>query len=761
MKVIQLIAVLLIGQIGWAQNVVMRNDTVEVLHQGQPLKHAWASGINCAHTSTIDLNLDGKKDLFLFEANAEYNEYTGDKILTFLNTGNDYVYAPEYRNYFPPLHGYAMLVDYNCDGKEDIFTHNELFQSITVYRNDSDTELKFTKVVENLTTDISNLPPGFGHQGIIYWNYEDFLSFTDIDSDGDIDILTIDYIGSYIEYNKNMSIENNYGCDSLLFEVKNTCWGKMAEDFGIIMLDTCHPYGNVPNPERLGNWHAPRGTAKGSKHSNTSLLAIDLDGDSDKDLLVGDGITPHLSAYYNGGKKDSSHITSVDTFFPDTDSVNLMIYAMPFYQDVDHDNKRDLLVTPRYDQYQDTNSVWFYKNIGTDASPVFSRQSKAFMQNEMIDVGRKSKPVLFDYNMDGLLDLVVGNLGYFQSFGMNDPLYHSQLALYENTGELQAPEFELVTIDFAGLSQINLDTKGNKRATGLHPTFGDLDGDGDEDMIVGDYKGKLHHFENNPVNGKAVFSLVQTDIIILKQNDAAPQLFDLDGDSLLDLIIGEWRGNIHFYRNTSSGGSLSFELADDSLGNINVKDWALPRGYSAPFFFRDSLGDVKMLSGTNLGFIQLYDSIIVNDTISEQFKLVETKYQEIWEGIFTTIHGGDLNNDNSLDFVIGNQSGGVTLYTSEDSIYIPGVTEYNGQDINWNLYPNPTSGTLTFNLECKCTDKLEYTIIDVLGNTVYRDFGKQNRTMDVGFLQGGIYFLQVANKNRSILITERFIKSGQ
>ncbi len=42
-----------------AQNIVTRNDTVAVLHGTDSLELAWASGINAAHISELDFNLDG------------------------------------------------------------------------------------------------------------------------------------------------------------------------------------------------------------------------------------------------------------------------------------------------------------------------------------------------------------------------------------------------------------------------------------------------------------------------------------------------------------------------------------------------------------------------------------------------------------------------------------------------------------------------------------------------------------------------------
>ena len=78
------------------------------------MNNAWAGGLNAPIFSQIDLNGDGKKDLFIFDKD-------GSRITTYINNGTpnniDYHYAPEYRSKFPKgLHDWVLLYDFNCDG---------------------------------------------------------------------------------------------------------------------------------------------------------------------------------------------------------------------------------------------------------------------------------------------------------------------------------------------------------------------------------------------------------------------------------------------------------------------------------------------------------------------------------------------------------------------------------------------------------------------------------------------------------------------
>lgn len=97
----------------------------------------------------------------------------------------------------------------------------------------------------------------------------------------------------------------------------------------------------------------------------------------------------------------------------------------------------------------------------------------------MIELGEGAYPVLFDADADGKKDLIVGNLGYY-TVNTNK----SKLAYYRNIGTNTSPSFSLITRDYQFLSSYNIFS--------MAPTFGDLDGDGDKDLIVGATNGKVH-----------------------------------------------------------------------------------------------------------------------------------------------------------------------------------------------------------------------------------------------------------------------------
>ncbi|MGA2822068.1 MAG: T9SS type A sorting domain-containing protein [Bacteroidales bacterium] len=717
-----------------------------------PLKYPWAGGLNSCQFGKIDINLDGIEDLVIFDRQ-------GNRILPFINEGIpdsiSYSFHPELVSLFPELHDWVFFYDYDCDGKKDIFTYGN--GSIRVFHNISDTVLKFELV--------TNMIESYYYNGLvgILGTTVDYPAISDIDGDGAVDILTFFGLGSYIEYHRNLSIQNYGNCDSLDYKLTNSCWGNFMESAysDSITLNIVCPYKKSPIMFSCSE------TEKDSKHVGSTLLTIDLNNDGVKDLLTGGINFPNIIALYNGGTRDSAHMVSVDTLFPSySKPVHLFDFPCPFFIDIDNDSINDLIVSP----FDPTNNpayviadnfrcVWFYKNMGTNSNPDFQFITDRFFISEMIGVGSNAFPVIYDVNGDGLPDLLIGDFGYYDSSyykkGYLYSDYTSKIAYYKNIGTRNNPLFHLETDDFANLSSLHL--------KGIYPTFGDLDGDGSDDMIIGNSDGTIIFFRNTAApHNDPIYAQPQLHYKNIKTGTfSTPQLFDLDKDGLKDLIIGEQNGNLSYFRNIGTAYDPSFSLVTDSLGKINVTNYNLSYyGYSTPCFFRDKDGNTRLLVGSDEGKIHYFIDIDghLNEKFIESdslFNLVSGTPFQISSGWRTAPAIGNLTDSLFMDLIVGNYSGGLNYYSKGDKPQvISSVHEQHEPFKNhFTIFPNPAdqfvNGVVSLSTQNK---QITVSLIDVMGEILLESQTGQNFSLSLSNIPSGFYILRAGNLIQKLII---------
>jgi len=692
---------------------------IPVTQNNKVLVNPWTGGVDSPILQQIDLNGDGIKDLFIFEKtqSAGFHRWT-----TYLNYGTpnqvDYHYAPEYQEKFPKdLHDWVLLVDFDCDGKEDIMTYN-YNGGFTVYRNDYTQigGLKFTLYIPLVYSSYWGFPANLFVASV------NQPAFTDVDNDGDLDILTFALSANNIEFHRNYAMENYQRCDTLVFELEKSCWGFicLSANTNTAILNCDQIGGGCTNgPNRTAQdgesyYHAMRqrfdNSSQHSLHSGSCLIAADLDGDGDKEVINGDILGNNILALYNGGTLDSARIITQDTAYPSyTKPVDMKIFPGPYILDVNNDGFKDFVATPCiYNGAVNIKNVHYYKNAGLSGSLIFSYQGDSLFVNEMIDVGSGANVTLADLDGDGLTDMVIGNFKYVYQ---NSP-DNSKIAFYRNTGTASQPAFTLITDDLA-----NFSTSG---VFGAFPAFGDLDNDGDLDMIIGASDGFLHYYLNTAGAGNMPN---YTLTIVQVQNNlgapinmgayASPTLIDLNRDGLLDLVIGERNGNLNYFQNTGTLSSFQFTLISSNLGGVStVKPQFDLYGFSAPYF-RDNNGNYELYCGSLSGYIYKYDNIDGN--LSGTFNLLDSMF--IRESIRSTISGGDINNDGYLDFVVGNYSGGVIWYSNAPV----SVNEIIADQNVFVLFPNPASTQLTLMMSSSVENYWkEITITDIAGRVMYQ-----------------------------------------
>lgn len=750
-------------QIGFLQS----ND-IMVMKNGEELENPWTGGMNFCQFSKIDLNLDGVEDLFVFDKSGKNGTKNGNKIIPFLfnTTDNSYTYAPEYVNSFPDLKDWVLLIDYNMDSKIDIFSSYN--SSIALYTNTSDQTLsfEFTKVI---TSDA-----GFGAINL-YVSNSDLPAIVDVDGDLDIDILTFDPSGSHVYFHENKSMQLYGNCDSMQMVRSDDCWGRFREDFST----------NSVTLNLDEDCNAINEDGRSARHSGSTLLALDLNPQDNGglELLLGDITYNNMVMLFNGGNNNEAWMIDQDLNFPNySEAIDLTRFPGAFYLDVDNDNLKDLIISPNgVNVSENHNNSFFYKNTGSnnDGYTQFTFNNNDFLIKDMIDVGSNAMPILFDLNEDELLDLIIANKGYFNSGN-----YDSSITLYKNTGTLENPIFEFVTQDFSNL----LSLLGSLTSIqSIHPTFGDLNGDGNIDMIIGDNNGELYYFENNGeiqdggTGSEWPFYSSYQMLDIDVGSFATPQLIDLNRDGLLDLIIGERMGidngvynGINYYQNIGSETNPQFEnytpdilsgeydengdeIITRSLGGIHIADPTYLTSYTVPQIFEYN-NTYYLAVGCENGLIYLYDNVeYVIDEDMDPLLNLNTEFNLITENLVDNnncIHAkatvSDINNDQLPDVLRGNASGGVELFLAQN--FNTHTPVFDNQKIK--VFPNPNNGF--FNIKLPNIESGYLKIYSNLGKLIIsKEITNKTENVLISNIKSGLYILEIHDKN--ILFNEKII----
>ncbi|HEY7785768.1 MAG TPA: CRTAC1 family protein [Pyrinomonadaceae bacterium] len=435
---------------------------------------------------------------------VRFTDITAEAGITF-----KHVASPDKRYIVESMSGGVALLDYDNDGDLDIYFVNSLTVDLVkskgktksaLYRNDG--EGKFADVTSK--AGVEDIGWGMGAAVGDYNNdgFEDLYvtclgpdhlfknngngtftnvtakagvsdprwstgaSFVDYDHDGHLDL----FVSNYVDFDINNLPEFGAGRTCQYKSIPVQCGPRGLRGAGDSLFRN-NGDGTFTDVTKKAGVTDPDG------FYGLGVIASDFDDDGRIDIFVANDSTPNFH-YRNNGDGTFKEIgftagTAVNENGSEQGSMGVTV------GDYDHDGKFDLFVTNFADEY---NTL--YHNDGANSFTDLSYAAKVAAVS-LPHVGWGTK--FFDYDNDGWVDLFVANGHVYPQL----PGYRQPKLLHRNNGD---GTFTEVSAQFGTLLTENRASRG--------VAFGDLDNDGDVDLVISDLDGQPQLLRNDHGNSQ-------------------------------------------------------------------------------------------------------------------------------------------------------------------------------------------------------------------------------------------------------------------
>ncbi len=552
-----------------------------------PLVQGWENpslgGSAVPKASLVDMDMDGDLDAVIAQNDG--------RVTFFLNSGTPASAQFQWiTDFFDSLHvgPWATWKDMDGDGDPDLFAGRNN-STVAYYEN---VGMHFVLRQDPVVDSVGNA---------VLSEVQSIPVLVDIDGDGDHDFFTGRSTGTLAFY-------RNVGTSaSPLFKF-------ITENFEGISIIT------------------PARTRKSSLHGASSIDFADVDSDGDFDLFWGDFFSTSIYFLENEGTPTAPSFPSVTESRYPSAQMATRGFNRPFLADIDADGDPDLFVTV-LTREEDLDNFWYFRNDGSPVSPSFTLVTRNFLPQ--LDIGRQAHPAWIDIDADGDRDLFLGSYSgriYFyrnlnsdsirllpdttvkvpvpadifitspaffdaDADGDQDILcgnFNGRMLLFRNVGTPTVPSFVLESSQWE-----NIDV-GNHSS----PSFVDIDGDGDRDLIIGAESGILSLLYNQSGNTSFVPGNFITPYMQVGAADVVPEWNDFDRDGDMDLFVGLRDGTIRWYENVGTSTGAIWRLTDSLFLGMKTTAQSVPR-----FVDGDGDGDDELMVGSQRGGVEWYEHV--------------------------------------------------------------------------------------------------------------------------------------------------------
>ena len=299
--------------------------------------------------------------------------------------------------------------------------------------------------------------------------------------------------------------------------------------------------------------------------ADSAPALVDLDGDGDLDAISGGAF---ISLFENQGTATQPMFVRIGGDDP-FHGLAVASDAAPSFVDIDDDGDADVFVG------SGDGTFAFFENAGSPLVPSYTPRMGGQNPLAAFSVAAAANVAFADIDDDGDFDAFTGS-------SLGDYLF------LENTGTAASPAFILRLGSENPLAGFDIGAFSS-------PTLGDLDGDGDLDIVSGQVNGEFAYFENfgsasNPMFNPFVFQPLAGHV---GPAPSTPTLVDIDEDGDLDLFSGA-----AFFENIGTPTSPLFE---EHVGGVSNPLAGFVIDAGPAFADLDGDGDLEALAGRSDG----------------------------------------------------------------------------------------------------------------------------------------------------------------
>ncbi len=315
-----------------------------------------------------------------------------------------------------------------------------------------------------------------------------------------------------------------------------------------------------------------------------------------------------------------------------------------------------------------------------------------------------------DYDNDGDMDLIVG-IDDWSEYGWDNAF--NDKGEWTN-GDLRGYLYLLTNENgnYINSGKILADNKPIDVYGNTTPNMADFDGDGDLDLICGEFVDRFTYFENigsreKPVYSKGRFLENKEGLLKMDLEMMRPVAIDWNKDSKIDLIVGDEDGRVVFIENT--GQTTDNMPVFKSPVYIKQKSQFLKFGaLVTPFSVDwDEDGDEYLICGNSAGYIGFIENLDGGDTpdwkepvylkadgeiirvLAGESGSIQGPAERKWG--YTTLSVADWDGDGRKDIILNSIFGKIEWYKNTGTKGAPKLTKMGGVKVDWkkNQVPKP------------------------------------------------------------------------